>query len=320
MYRRRLLAVVGVAVATPGCLALDRSGGEGAPAPLFELQMSPVNATEIARRQVDSVAEYPQSFRTAVRNGEATYRAEGRGSVREEILVRADGTVYRLSLSQRGSASAGNYRYTIEFEEDHSTDATRSVRYDELPAVDRRALAEAGLSTPDEDQSFGIGTTLTYSPDERNASALVPEPETRVIQWPSGVRATVEVVSTSRERTTEYRITATSIGSLRSYGREFRERASFTLTNVSDAEEDVLRQAIADEDGYAVYPEDGSTTPTLPPGAARLADRFAAHADNTFERGTRFGNASGRFLLVAYGDRTYWTEFTGHVRAVDGPR
>lgn len=320
MRRRRLLATVGAAVATPGCLALDRSGGEGTTGPLFELQMSPVSATEIARRQVDPVSEYPQSFREAVRNGEATYRAEGRSSVREKLLLRTDGTVYELSLSQRSPASAGTYHYTIEFEEASSTDGAGSVRYDELPAVDRRALAGAGLSAPNEDQSFGIGTTLTYTPEERNASALVSDTETRVIRWPSGAQATVEVVSTSRERTAEYRITATSLGSLRSYGREFRERASFTITNASDAEEDVLRQAIADKDGYAVYPEDGSATPTLPPGASRLADRFAAHGEAAFERNTRFGNASGRFLLVTYGNRTYWTEFTGHVRVADGGR
>jgi hypothetical protein len=116
------------------------------------------------------------------------------------------------------------------------------------------------------------------------------------------------VVSTSRAETIRYRINATTLGSLEEYGQQFRERAAFTLTGLSDAEERIVQKAITNEDGYVIHAEDGSNTPELPSGAKQLAERFAAHENKTFERNVRFENGSRIFYLVTYNDQTYWTE------------
>ena len=308
MNRRKLLSMLGAVVVVPGCLNSSPRDLGGATGPIFELQMSAVNNTEIARKQIDSVSEYPPSWSRAIQEGNATYTARGRGSISEDVLLRMDGHVYNLSLSELDGGATENHHYTIEFKSASSSEPAQSIGYDELPAVDQEALADVGLSKPEADQSFGIGVTLSYNESERVASTLVPSSEGKVIQWPSGASAKIDVIDSSTRDAVRYHISATAIGSLSEYGRKFRRQASFNFNDLSEGERTIINKAISREDGFSIHTEE-RTTQALPPGAKQLQERFSAHSDETFERNSRFNDATGRFCLIDFNNSTYWTQF-----------
>jgi hypothetical protein len=323
MNRRQFLATLGPAIAVPGCLGGTRQprGADGyISEPQFLLKMKPVNHTEIAREYATPLSELPAkrihaAYESAIKNGTATYTSTDRTPMRpgEQTVIRTDGTVYGFSVDQTESTDRKMYHYTVTIEAVETPSDDETVLFSSLPQADRDALGQRQLMNPDSDRRFNIGTSLVYSPDERNASILVSSPEEPVIQWPSGARARFSVRDESVKRTYRHRVSATELGSAAAFGRRLESRVAFPLSNTTTAEENILREAIENDSGYEL-PAEATPTESLSDTIEQLNSRFTAQFDKSITPGHNGLEPNGVYYLVTYNNQTYWV-----VRVVGPP-
>lgn len=177
--------------------------------------------------------------------------------------VAYDGSVYELRYEIIESRPATRFTITLN-PVDGDPDPAEVVEYDALPEVDRRTFEERGF----DGDFLGFVTGLLYLDSELPESALVPEPERSVIEWPDGTRGRFSVDGSAERPLETYRYTATTLyESTVDLGATVRERYAFALTGLSDAERAIVEEAAGGE--YLVPPDEE------PPGAMRrLAARF----------------------------------------------
>ena len=309
MDRRSLLvAAAALAGSAAGCTGLPGSGDEaGARAPRAALRARTVTDADIARRfdrRIPAGDDRTALFEAALDPGSVT-RERQRPRLREGTLVH-EGTRYRVSITVEDRRPATVYPIVLEnLSYDGVTaspDADR-VRFEELPAVDRRVLRENGLADGD---VLGIGTQLVYADAERERSALVPPTET-VIVWGPDRKGLFESRHERRDTTlVTRRYTAERLEPAAAYGRRLRERHARELS-LPDAEAEVLRTAVGTE-AYTVPP---GGTPAAP--FRSLAERFRELPD--VHEATEGSDADG---TDATGERsgTYLVRFDGAVLLV----
>lgn len=224
-----------------------------------------------------------------------------------------------MNPSARASAQArSSTRERAILLENLSYDGVRAsgeadrVRFDDLPAVDRRVFRENGLADGD---VLGIGTQLTYPDSARERSALVPPTET-VIVWGPERKGLFDSRHESRDATlVTRRYTAERLEPAVTYGQRLRERYALDLSSVPEAEAQILRSAAETE----VYEVPRGRTPRAP--FRSLADRFRsatdvreateAHGDGETPRddtGERSGTYLVRFEGTVYLMRLHLTE------------
>lgn len=197
-----------------------------------------------------------------------------------------DGGVYRLSLDIVDSDPATNYRFTLDpVDGDSSTDGDtvgdsevrggESVRYEELPEVDRRNFAERGLDDPDR---LGYSSSMLYTNEERSESVLVPDPEYSIIVWDEDTRGRWTVDGSVATSLQTYRYDSEVVReSAAAYGAAIREEYAFELSGLSEAERDVVTRAI---EGGHVVPPDESPTDAFWTLAERFGRRDEFHRDD----------------------------------------
>jgi hypothetical protein len=219
-----------------------------------------------------------------------------RPPVPEDQHVYYDDAVYVLSHEIVEQTPATRYHIRVDVVQDSLVDS-EAVEFSDLPAVDRAKFAAYGW---DDGGSFGFGTTILYTDAEREKSALVPESEYSYIVWEDGSEA-AWFVDDARETTLNtYEYSAEQYSTAAEYGQQMRDRVAFEITDLPDAEAEIVQTAI-DENRYSVEHEQ---TPT--PAFWSLIEKFRpkeqAHGLN--ENGE--SDLNGPYL-VRYDGAVYWT-------------
>lgn len=167
----------------------------------------------------------------------------------------------------------------------------RRVTYglDDGPESKRR-LAERIVTT-------GSATVEAEEPPLKNVD--------RVLHDGSVYRITV--ARSNRQNGTEYRYTAAVIGSAEEIGASFRHDHQFGLSGLSNAELDIVQQAMS-SDGYRVAPADEEPGAKPSDALKQLVTRFREHAETGFDPdgGESSPGVTGRYLVQHNGD-TYYT-------------
>jgi hypothetical protein len=169
-------------------------------------------------------------------------------------------TVYTLSHTISEITPATTFSVKIDIL-DTEVPPERTVRFADLPAVDRETFAQNGLADGD---VVGIGTTFLYTDEEITQSALVPESQYDAIVWASGNEAEWVVDDSYDTPIHSYEYTAAVVAPAAEYGRQIREQVAFPLTEVTDRQRDIIQTAREDpkdnSDGYIVGPDEQPPT------------------------------------------------------------
>jgi len=310
--RRRALLASGVALLPlAGCLSAVPGGGAAgsgtaAELPTASLSMAPVEDAEIPPLVLHTVTrEYGSGERTPEatlldrleREGSATADRTRPPLPADRPLAYGD-TVYRLAYEVTEETPAIRFSVTVDIVNGDEREG-RTVAFSDLPAVDRRVFERNGLASG---EVVGIGTTLLYTEREAERSTLVPETDVSVVEWDSGSEAEWVVDDAHETDLKTYRYTVEGTTPASEYGREIRERAQWALSDLSDAERDVVEAAI--EDRHVVATDE---TPT--PALASLVERFRPH-DRVEESSSEYRNEVGGPYLVRYRGEVYWTRLS----------
>lgn len=291
MNRRSFLAAGATLAAgvTGGCTGCARI-------PTAKVSMEATTDEEIAVRatrseDLDPSTDRYEFVRRVIENGPITVEdTEPRYPENRPFVF--DGGVYRLSYEIVDSEPATSYRFTLESVdgevenggvEKGGVEDGESIRYEELPEVDRRNLAERGLDDP---EIVGFSSSILYTREERSESVLVPEPEYAVVVWDEDTRGRWTVDRATETPLKTYRYGSEVVHeSAAAYGATLREEYAFELSGLSEAERDIVTQAI-DAGGYRIAPDES------PPDAFwTLAERFGRRDE--FRRPGEDGGGEG---------------------------
>jgi predicted small lipoprotein YifL len=179
-----------------------------------------------------------------------------------ERPVLIDGRVYDLNWTiteEREVPSA-----TLEVDYNATDTDAETVRFAELPRADRRALDGLLRETERRVEGPEIGGSATY---ERPEESVLLGTETLVVRDGQAYLVTAERDGT--RTVSDYRYTATRLGSAAEYGASLRSEYAFDLGTVSDGERSILRKATGD----TYYAESDADE-----AFGRLAERFRAEA------------------------------------------
>lgn len=301
MDRREFLAsgaTLAVAVAG-GCTGCAR-------APAASLHMEPTTDAEIAERVTyrldEGSSERYRLVADAVENDAATVKDTDPPLPANRSVVYED-AVYRLSREVVDSAPATAFSFTLDPVEG-SVAERETVRFEDLPAVDREKFAARGWADGD---FLGFGSSLRYRESEIPKSALVPDPEHSVIVWDAETKGRFEVDGSRETSVKTYRYNAEQVNdSAADYGAKIRERYAFELSGLSSGERDIVSQAIEDQGGYYVP---GGEEP--PDAVWDLAEQFRSQEEVRYaweddEDDSPSGRVDGTYV-VRYDGEVYWT-------------
>jgi len=303
---------------TGGPSAVD--GGSGAAGvsgvghvPRARLEMEAVTDADIARRSTPPLPPLGTPERRAVRqaaeNGTATLDDDQANvpenqppSVPTETDVVVSGSVCRFSSSVIDSRPATVYHYTMN-PPDGPVSEDETVRYEDLPSVDRRKLS---MSDP---PFIGFSTKFYYTPAEKAKSALVPTADRSVIAWGPKTRGRITIDDSFDTELRTYRYASHLVDSSAvAYGRRIRERYGFVLSGLPADQRSVLRRAIHSNDPYVV-----PRSSTLPAAFAHLVDRFRPN-----ERVLPGGDDVSGQYVVRYRGSEYWADLVLHEKTDAG--
>lgn len=295
-------------LATGATLAIAAAGGctGCAQAPTARLQMTETDDLAVAREVTypleDGGADRAELVESAVRNGSASIDATEPPFPEDRPFV-YDGSIYQVSHEVADTRPARVFQFTLDIVDGEVAESER-IRFEDLPAVDRAKFASRGWA---EDPFIGFGSSLTYYEPEIPESALVPAPEHTVIEWASGARGRFSVDGSYDTEVKTYRYTSELVHpSARSFGREIRQRYEFTLSGLSIGEREIVAEAIENEHGWVVPPDES------PPDAIYgLIERFGGHRSvrRVWEDDADRSAGPGGEYIVRYAGVRYWTRF-----------
>ncbi|WP_146417946.1 hypothetical protein [Haloarcula hispanica] len=218
--------------------------------PSVVLDMDDGTATDIA----DEVSISPDSesaeytvVSAAIENGSATRR--GRNELFDQIdTVRIDDAFYEVSETALESSDVTVYEVRIDFDPANSTAEIGEIAYEELPTADRQRLDPIiSDDNPPTGDGYDVGVGYGTAEEVGDGSVFVPERQYDIIVH-DGDRYRV-TVSTRTTTETEYRYEATEVASgVASFADQIRDQYLFTLSGLSDAEREVVEEAI--DGGY----------------------------------------------------------------------
>lgn len=180
-------------------------------------------------------------------NGTATRR--GRYELFDRSsTVRVNDTFYDVSETRVASSEVTVYEVLIDFDPDDTTPDVGEIRYDDLPAVDRRQLDPVvSEDHPTGQDGYDVGIGYGTAEEVGNGSVFVPERRYDVIVH-DGERYRVAVNSRTASEA-EYRYEVTEIApDAEAFADQVRARYLFELTGLSEAERTVVQEGI--ESGY----------------------------------------------------------------------
>lgn len=286
MRRRTLLATASALLAGPlaGCAH-----------PSAVLVMDEVTDSDIAERASRDVSNDPDGSRIvadAVERGNAT--ASGRSPPLEtDRPVAHDGAYYSLSYTESYRGEITQYDIAIDYNPGTETPGGSAIDYEDLPEVDREALDS--LLPPPEDRptsdGYDVGVGHEYDDEAAEASVLVPEQEYDAVVY-EGTRYPIRADDGRDVTVYDYRYEAERVAAdAAEFAEGIRAEYLFTLSGLSEAERDIVAEAI--EDGYY----EGSANDAF----RSVAERFRAHEAVRPETG-------GGYWLARYEGTDYWSD------------
>lgn len=302
MKRRELLV-------TGTTLAIAASGGctGCARAPTASLRMTETDGLGIARQVTLPLEEAgsPESNLVvdAVENGSTLVNdTEPRFPAERPFVY--EGSVYQLTYTTVRSRPARVFQFTLDPAEEEVPES-EVIAFDALPAVDREKFTSRGL---DEDPFLGFGSTLLYFEPEIPESALVPQPDYPVIEWEGATRGRFTVDGSYETEVKTFRYTSEQVHpSAREFGRSVQDRYEFTLSGLTEGERAIVTEAIEEEHGWVVPPDESPPTALY-----SLIERFSRQEEvrQVWEdEADRSENPSGSYI-VRYEGTLYWTGFS----------
>lgn len=295
-------------LATGASLTIAAAGGctGCAAGPSASLRMDAVDDAAIAERatmrlEADEDNERYRIAADAVEEGSVTVDGTGPPFTANRSFV-YEGGVYELRSEVMEERPATSFGFTLNPAEE-SVDAAETVRFEDLPAVDREKFAERGWAG--DDPFLGFGSSLLYLDSEIPKSALVPEPERSVIVWDEDSRGRFTVDDSHETSLKTYQYEARTVNpSAADYGANIREEYAFTLEGLSEAEREIVTEAVDAEHGYQVPAEE-----SLPDALRRLADRFRTQEEihRAWDDSERDETSVSGDYVVAYDGAVYWT-------------
>ncbi|MFC5368390.1 hypothetical protein [Salinirubrum litoreum] len=189
--------------------------------------------------------------------------------------VLMDGAVYDLNWTVAAEREVPSATLEVDY---NATDTdAETVRFENLPPADQRALDGLLRETSRRVEGPEIGGSVIY---DRPEESVLLGTETLVVRDGQEYLVTAERAGT--QTVSDYRYTATRLGSASEYGASLRTEYAFDLGTVSPDERSILRKATGD-DYYAESDSDEAF--------GRLAERFRAH-EGVVER-----EVSGEWLV-----------------------
>ena len=281
MERRQFLAsgTALLSVAVAGC---------GHPNVVLDLEAaSDEDIADEASTTADPGSEEYRALASARDDGSAT--RSGRDELFDRTdTVRVDGAFYEVSETRLESSEATVYDVDVAFNPDDTKAAVGEVAYDDLPEYDREQLSFiADGQEPADEEGYNVNVDYGTAEAVGDRSALVPEQEYDIITH-EGDRYRVEVESQTVPEN-EYRYEVTEVApDVETFAGQVREQYLFALTGLSEAEREVVEEAI---DG-AYYEDDDAFR--------SVTDRIRDH------EGLNVNDFYGTWLL-GYEDEEYLT-------------
>ncbi|WP_253737565.1 hypothetical protein [Halohasta salina] len=298
LSRRRLLAA---------CAAGSTAAFAGCVDPDVAMFVDPVSSDrEIAGRatiQPDAGSEFAATVGNATANGtEAPSDGEaGRPPFQVDRPVVHDGRVYDLDWESTGRTETRT-EHVVSLTA-HDDGRETEIGFDDLPEIDRqrlqlfvRELEQYDEAAGDDDPERPLPEAAFqhyYTDAEREASALVPDPEYETVAV-LGYPTSVDVRSTEVELDV-YRYTTTErASSLAAFGRELRTAHRFELTGLDESERDFFESVIEEGSYYQGTLGDDQ------------AEAFEGVADRLVDRPAVFVEDREGEWLVGYDGNDYW--------------
>lgn len=239
------------------------------------IDMQAVNDSELAAeasRSLDELAPvYMESekapreiVRSAIENGTTTVTAIS-APLELERPFEYQGGYYTVdsAVIERGTANA------VGITADFNTTSTNgsAIEFADLPTVDQDALSPLfppRMPPRPDDSTIGIGAIYTDAELERSVLAPVQQYDAVIVD---GKRYALSVEEPRTVSVETYRYEATKIAdSASAFADYLREMYAFTLSGLSEAEREVITEAIDDGQYYADSDDDA--------GFESLVDRF----------------------------------------------
>lgn len=229
----------------------------------------------------------------AIENGETTVEGEI-PPVRERRPVRFHERVYRISYEVVDVRPATRYFWHFDPVDEAPDDET--VRFEDLPELDKEKFRLAGLEdgSAGEKAGLNVGRTFKYADEDRGESALVPTPDTPIIVWGPDRKARFTIHNSNSDNATvkTYLYTAEQLASgVEEYGQHLREQYAFELARLSDDERDIVEEA-RQKHGFFVI------------GGNPVPDAFLSLAEKIAEHEAVFGfdGVSGDYIASYAGE------------------
>ncbi|MFD1644961.1 hypothetical protein [Haloarchaeobius litoreus] len=232
----------------------------------------------------------------AVQENESTVESEDAPIPDGTVLVH-ENVVYEATFEVVDSRPATTY--SLVFEDVGSPGISGdgpSIRFPELPRVDREKLAARGLGEPP--TSLGVVAPSLYTEPEQQSSVLVPEPEYRIVEWEDDTgRLRIVNQLSSPIKTRRYTVDEVA-PSPAEYGQRTVDDYAFQLTGLSDEERRVVESAVDGREGYTVA--DGES---IPDAVRSLVTQFRPR-----EKVRQSSDDVSGTYLVRYEGSLYWTQ------------
>lgn len=179
----------------------------------------------------------------AIENGSTT-RTGRRELFDRTSAVRIDDSFYEVSETRIATGEATVYEVMIDFDPADATPELGEIDYADLPATDRERLdTPVADEDPPSSEGFDVGVSYGTAEEVGDDSVFVPDQQYDVLVY-EGDRYRVEVESRTTEEA-EYRYETTEVAdSVEGYADRVRDRYLFTLSGLSEAEREVVREAI----------------------------------------------------------------------------
>jgi hypothetical protein len=218
--------------------------GCGHPAVVLDLNDATADdiANEVSTTAEPGSAEYTV-VSSALENGSA--ERSGRYELFDRVdTVRVGDAFYEVSETRLGSSDVTVYEVRIDFDPADSTPERGEIEYDDLPETDRQRLEPiVSEDVPSGGDGDDIGVGYGTASEVGNESAFVPDPQYDVLVH-DGNRYRVTVDSrTASETRYRYEVTEVAPG-VDQFADRIREQYLFTLEGLSDAEREVVAEAI----------------------------------------------------------------------------
>lgn len=277
-------------LAAAGALAAGTFAGCAHPA--GRLELTAVDDGELAALASRDLADTSATTRGVLERAVETGNATGAARIGTNRPVVHDGVYYDIQRSVVSTRTVPAFDVRIDY--DPSSVDGPVVDYDDLPAPDRRALADLLPSSERRVDGFEVGASVRYATAEVNASVVVSDPGYEFVRYGGEIyELRVDGPEQAEVHTYRYRATERAADAA-AFAAALRERYLFVLEDLTEAEREMLRWAIHGE--YYAENADDETFRSL-------LDRLRAHDPV-------YGTDSGGSWLVKYDGTVYWTELS----------